>query len=386
MTIKPEAYTIDDILSQAEKAINMIERVRNVAFRPSQKKHSPTLSIAQLATLCRIDRGAFNRRLAKKDLPQGDETKSGRREFSVSDARQWAKAYGRSFNRGEQDGVVITVANSKGGVGKTTTTMCMAQGLSLLGYRVCIIDLDPQGSLSDLAGYLSDTEVAEENTGILYFAGQENTLDYAIRPTYWDGIDVICSSPVAFSAEFFIPARQMRETSFKFHNAISAGLVNMKKEYDIILIDCPPTMSYLTIGAIWAANGLIIPMPPKGMDFSSSAQFWSLFTNLSREIDNRDLTAESKTWQFINILLSIVDANDSNTGYVTALINETYGQMVVPVEIPKTSVATASGAEFGTVYDITKYSGSTKTYERARTAYDRVVDLLELQIRSIWNA
>jgi chromosome partitioning protein len=131
---------------------------------------------------------------------------------------------------------------------------------------------------------------------------------------------------------------------------------------------------------------LIIPMPPKGMDFSSSAQFWSLFTSLSREIDNRDLTAESKTWQFINILLSIVDANDSNTGYVTALINETYGQMVVPVEIPKTSVATASGAEFGTVYDITKYSGSTKTYERARTAYDRVVDLLELQIRSIWNA
>jgi len=382
MTIKPKEYSIEDVIAQAEKAINMVERSRNYSFRPEKEKPSPKINATQLASLCRIDRNALNRRIAKKEQPPGDETTSGRREFSVAEVRIWTKAYGRRFDRGSKNGIVITTANSKGGVGKTTTTMCMAQGLSLMGYKVCIIDLDPQGSLSELAGFLTDTEVMEEHTALPFFAGDEETLDYAIRPTYWDGIDVICSSPVAFAAEFYIPARTMREPNFKFHEVLDNGLTEMKKKYDIILIDCPPTMSYLTIGAIWAANGIIIPMPPKGMDFSSSAQFWSLFTNLANELEIR---GSKKRWQFINVLLSMTDSNDPNTGFVQALINETYGQMVVPVEIPKTSVATSSGADFSTVFDVTKYSGSTKTYARARTAYDRVVELLELQIRSFWE-
>ena len=388
-------YTIEDIVAQADRAINMNERVRNTSFTPNLDKTPPLFNGNQITALCKIERNTFNRRLAKGDLPGGILSKTGRREFTLAEARVWARAYGRSYVRQDgQEGVAITVANSKGGVGKTTTAMCLAQGLNLLGYRVLVVDLDPQGSLSSLCGYLPDTQVKEWQTVLPFCAGSYNftgdedatpvsvtSLDYAIRPTYWDGLDAITSAPSAFAAEFCIPTRALQEEGFKFYEVIKNGIDEIKQKYDVIIFDCPPTMSYLTIGAAWASDGLIIPVPPRGMDFSATAQFWSLFTNLARTIADSPVAKKDKQkeWQFINVLLSMVDGADERTGFMQRLINDTYGSMVVPVEIPKTQVLSGTAADYKTVYDLSKYQGL------AKPAYDRVVDLLEQQIRSCWK-
>lgn len=389
------SYTIDDIVKQANRAINMNERVRNTSFSPHLSKAPPIYNGNQLTALCKIERNTFNRRLAKGDLPKGQLTDSGRREFTLAEARVWARAYGRAYERAPgQEGIAITVANSKGGVGKTTTTMCLAQGLSALSYKVLVVDMDPQGSLSSLAGYLPDTQVEEWQTVLPFCSGKYNftdddeaeptpvvDLDYAIRPTYWDGLDVITSAPSAFGAEFAIPTRALQEEGFRFYDVIKNGLNSIKQNYDIILFDCPPTLSYLTIGAAWASDGLIIPIPPRGMDFSATAQFWSLFTTIANAISESKAAKEEKPkeWPFINVLLSMVDSSDERTGFMQRLINDTYGSMVVPVEIPKTQVSSSSAADYKTVYDLPKYQGS------AKPAYDRVVDLLEQQIRSCWK-
>lgn len=387
-----QGYSIDDIVDQAARAIQMNEKVRNTSNLPNRIKTPPIFNGNQLADLCKIDRNVLNRRVAKGDLPTGTVAPNSRREFTLKEARAWTQSYGRAHQRKDgEEAVLIAVANSKGGVGKTTTTMCLAQRLSSLSYSVLIVDMDPQGSLSSIANYLPESQVSREQTifpyceGVYNFSDDEEaepievtSLDYAIRPTYWDGIDVITSAPAAFGAEFSIPSRALREEGFRFYEVIKKGVINIKRHYDIVLFDCPPTMSYLTIGAAWAADGLIIPVPPRGMDFAATAQFWSLFTTIASTID--DNVEEKKIWKFINILFSMVDSADDKTGYMQSLINDTYGSMVVPVEIPKTNVSSNAAADYKTVYDLTKHQGT------AKPAWDRVGDLLEQQIRAAyWN-
>jgi chromosome partitioning protein len=93
----------------------------------------------------------------------------------------------------------------------------------------------------------------------------------------------------------------------------------------------------------------------------------------------------SKTFEFIHVLLARVDTSDAASSVVRSWIAATYGEKLLPIEIPKTSVASATAAEFGTVYDIGRYEGAAKTYKRARDAYDRVTDLVEQSVRACWS-
>jgi len=378
-------YTIQDVEDQANRVADVVERVRNSIFSPDYIKKPPTFSVTQLAALCRLDRSALMRRVAKGDLPPGKEINKARREFTLVEARVWSRAYGRSCARDAGDrAVVITTGNSKGGVSKTTTTMCMAQGLSLLGYRVLCIDLDPQGSLTSLCGYLPDTQVQEEDTVLPLCSGDESSLVYAIKPTYWDGLDIVGCSPVAFAAEFHIPSRQSkREENFLFYDVLNRGLAPLRTEYDVILIDTSPTLSYLSLNAFFAADGLIVPMPPRGMDFASSSQFWNLFSGLATSIFEQ--ARSEKTWKFINVLLCMTEGQGNiNESVVREWVKVAYGDKLMSGEIPKTVVSSSSGTKFSTVYDITKYTGSAKTYQTARVAYDAAVEQIEAQIRRVW--
>ena len=93
----------------------------------------------------------------------------------------------------------------------------------------------------------------------------------------------------------------------------------------------------------------------------------------------------TKSFDFVRVLLTRVDSQDSTTATIRDWISKTYEGKVMPAEIPKTTVASSSSAEFGTVYDVAKYDGSQKTYKRARDAYERVSELMEEIIRATWR-
>lgn len=370
----------------ATRADAMVAQIRQRLLAPETRKLAPLFSSAQLAALCGVDKAHVNYRVTKGDLPVGKLTPTGgKREFTLGEAEQWARAYRQDKMRpAGQRAVCVAVANFKGGVSKTSSTMIMAQGLSLRGHRVLAIDIDPQGSLTTLHGVLPEADVSEDMTLSPLLHGETDDVTSAIRSTYWDGIDLICAAPFLFSAEFALPSMQFRDPTARFWEVLNTGLEKVRDRYDVILIDTPPSLSYVTINALWAADGIVVPIPPSGLDFASSAQFWSLLADLGSNLDGQG-EGDQKAFDFLHILLSRVDQADNATPAVRTWIQQTYGEFVLPVEIPKTTVTSNKAAEFATVYDVQRYDGSAKTYKRALDAYDRLVDLIEQSIVETWR-
>lgn len=386
ITIRPpKPITLAGIAEQAERAAAMMNEIRSAMLAPTARKSPPIFNLSQLAALCGIEKGSLSHRMTRGDLPAGRLNESGsRREFSLAEARTWIREYRRDGLRpAGAEAVTIAIGNFKGGVSKTTTAVTLAQGLTLLGHKVLVIDTDPQGSLTTLFGILPDTEVQEPDTILPLAMGSETSIRYAIRPTYWDGIDLVAAAPVLFGAEFALPARQTQEPGFEFWRVLDLGVDDVRADYDVIVIDTPPALSYTTINAFMASNGIIMPLPPNALDFASASQFWSLFADLTSElITKRGL---SKSFDFIHVLLARVDSSDAASNIVRQWIGSTYAEKVLPVEIPKTAVTATTSAEFGTVYDIARYDGSAKTFKRARDAYDTFVSHIEGSIRSVWQ-
>ena len=366
----------------------MVEQIRGRLLAPEARKLSPRYSVAQLAALCGQDKAHINYRISKGDLPGGQLTPTGgKREFSLAEARKWTRAYRQDQMKPEgQRALCVAIANFKGGVSKTTSAMILAQGLSLRGHRVLAIDIDPQGSLTTLHGILPEAEVSEEMTISPLCAGTSDDITPAIRSTYWDGIDLVAAAPFLFSAEFALPARQMKDAAVRFWAVLTDGLEPIRDLYDAIIIDTPPSLSYVTINGLWAADGVIVPVPPSGLDFASSAQFWSLLADLGSNLDRQEPDAKRKVFDFLHVLLSRVDQADAASPAVRQWIQATYGEFVLPVEIPKTSVTSNKSAEFATVYDVQRYDGAAKTYKRAVDAYDRFVDLVEQSMVETWRS
>jgi chromosome partitioning protein len=383
LMLKPES--LSDIMEQADRAGYMMSEIRGALLAPENRKTAPTFNATQLAALCEVDRNQIVYRIGKGDLPIGQINESGnRREFSLSEALPWVREYrAKQLRPKGAEAVCIAVANFKGGVGKTTTAMTLAQGLTLKGHRVLVVDCDPQGSLTTLFGILPDTEVEEAQTILPVCLGLESSIEPAIQTTYWSGLDLVCAAPLLFAAEFGLPARQMNEKGFEFWNVLNVAMDDIRDKYDVIIIDTPPALSYVTINALMASDGILMPLPPNALDAASAAQFWRLFSDLAGQlVEQRGVTKE---FDFVRVLLTRVDNQDATAATVRDWIGKTYEGKVLPAEIPKTTVASSSSAEFGTVYDVGKYEGNQRTYKRALDAYERVTELFEEIIRATWR-
>jgi len=377
--------TTADLVGIAERARTGVAKIREKAAAPEERKIAPRISSTKLQRLCGLDKSKFSYRLAKAKLPQGRVQAGARRDFSLSEAIEWIRESVEIPRRppGGQ-ACVIATANLKGGSTKTSTTMCLGQGLALRGHKVLVIDLDPQGTLTQFFGILPDSEVVEENTVGPLCLGDYADLEYAIRKnTYYPGLDLIAASPALFGAEFALPAQQVRSPdTFRFWDVLNEGLQPMRTQYDAILIDTSPSLSYLTLNALFAADGLLVPLPLEGPAYSSLAQFWGMFTDIAGGLGKR--AGAEKEYDFVHVVPSRVKDELTNN-VVNRWVAQTYGSYLLPVSIPETRVMGAAALEYKTVYDIEKYSGGHETYRNARDAYDKLVKAIEASMTLTWQ-
>lgn len=373
--------SLQDIQRQASALDDMMSGIRDAMLSPTATKTAPKLIAAELSALTGNDKNSTNYKLKRGGYPEGTMV-GNRRVWELSDAMPFIRQERATKLRPPgAKGVVLTVANFKGGVSKTTTAVTLAQGLALRGHRVLLVDLDPQGSATTLFGRLPDLDVSREQTAAPLFHGESDNIIKAAEPTYWPGIDIVVASPALYGAEFVLPARQTQEAGFQFWTALRDGVQSALEGYDVVLIDTPPALGYVTVNALMAADGLILPLPPSTLDFASSSQFWRLFTDLATRLP---VDGGQKQFEFIDVLLSRVEASDSATPVVKRWVYDAYGDMVAPLEIPKTAAAANASAEFGTVYDLPRGAMDSRTYDRARSAYDAMSDYIEKQIGEVW--
>jgi len=387
-TSKPVKFT--DIINISNRATAVLESARDAMTVPYPRKQPPTYSLLQLAKLCGIDKTRLNYILQQKehDLPEGKMTGSNnRREFTLAESLQWVRHFMPHGQRpAGTKAKKIAVANFKGGVTKSTTAVSLAQGLSLRGHKVLLIDLDPQATTTIMHGLMPDIEVREEETIMPFIYGDEDDLRYAAKESYWQNVDLIPSNSFVSQADFFLPSLQNRDSSFKFWEVLSAGIEPLLDSYDVVIFDTSPAQSYVTINALMAADALIIPLPPKSMDFASSVQFWNLFSDFGKNFLKRSPELADKQYDFINIAPTLVNNSRGSTTSIKHWMHVAYPGLVIPTEISDASGASNASLSFSTVYNFSNYSNENKAFKKTREECDAFVELVDLQLKNIWNS
>ncbi|MEX4004158.1 ParA family protein [Paraburkholderia sp. EG285A] len=358
----------------AGRLSSMTDELRDQILAPRPRKNAPVFTTAELAEMCGIERSKIQYLYNREDnpLPAGEAQGSGRtRIFTLAEVRQWVQQVSTIWQspivtgHGAARGKILITANFKGGSCKTTTTMCIAQGLSLRGRRVLVVDLDPQASLSELCGLYAEKDVTWEDTVLPYiYDPQTVPLESKVQSTYWDGLDVIPAHNFLHDAEFFLPSMVNKKQDFEFWSVLRNGLEPLRERYDYIILDSAPSLSYLTLNGLMAADSMVMPLVPESLDFISSVSFWSLFAEVAEGFVQREL---DKRFDFISVLLSKVDYGPTASAQVVrGWAQRAYGEWLTATEVPASSVMSNGALAFSTVFDLSRSDTVTKTLARVK--------------------
>lgn len=380
--VNMQQVSMADLDTLASTAADVLAQVRDAMIEPHPRKVAPTLSSTAIAELCRIDKTQIKYLTQKHNLPTGQKPEGLKaKEYSLEDAIAWVKALGPYPSRPENKvGKVVAVCNYKGGVAKTSTTVALAQALTLRGLKVLVVDCDGQGTATQLLGISPEQDVEVEQTIMPYIHGDETDLRYAVQQSYWFNLSVIPASSGLLAAEFAIPAKAMSQRGFRFWEMLKAGLEPLRAAFDLILIDTSPSLSHLTLNAMIAADGIIMPCPPDALDFASSVQFWGIFSELVDSLPD----ATQKNYDFISIVYTKVQANEISR-LVKTWMKQAYGTHINGIEIPDSTAARTASAQLKTIYDLSKPDGSAEAYRRYKDPLDRLADFVLDQLALGWR-
>ncbi|MCY0852640.1 ParA family protein [Cupriavidus sp. D39] len=366
---------LEQISKFAEKVTIFTSELRETILAPRPRKTAPIFKTGEIAEMCNISHSQVQYLATKGsgELPAGTAAGTGRtRTFTLEEARVWVQRVSDIYQTPlvtgirEPKGKIIITAQLKGGSAKTTTTMCLAQALTLRGRKVLVVDLDPQASLSELCGLYAEKDVTPEDTVLPYIYDQEveGGLEERVQSTYWDGLDVIPAHTELIGAEFHLPAMQKTKPGFKFWTVLRSGLEPLRKRYDYILMDTSPSLSYLNLNALLAADAMVMPMVPENLDFISSLSFWRLFSDVSKSFIKYEA---DKKYDFVSLLLSKVDyGRTSSAPIVRAWAESAYENWLHSIEVPASSVMSTGALAFSTVFDVSGTHSAAKSLQRIR--------------------
>jgi chromosome partitioning protein len=365
----------------AETAQALMQLARTRALAPSMEKTTRALSLAELADLIQVPRKTIEYAIETKSLPAG--MISGRKRlFTLAEVALFRQHFNRVPHRPPgTTPCVVGVANFKGGVGKTSTAVHLGQYLALQGYRVLMVDLDAQASLTTLFGLLPDSDVPTELTALPFFSGNLPSLAGSIRHTYWHGLDLLPANLALYNAEFALARRQNSESGFRFYAVLKEGLDAVGRDYDVIVLDTPPALGFVTTNAMYAANGLVIPITPAMMDFASAAQFFQLVAEHVDVINQHE--GGDKRFRFVRLLVSKFEANNKVHETIEEWIRQGFESAVFSKNMAL-SAALRTGPELQTAYEMTSYAGDRRTLQRAMKFLEDVNGEIEKLIRQQW--
>jgi len=217
---------------------------------------------------------------------------------------------------------ILSIINQKGGVGKTTTAINLAAGLAIKNKKVLVIDLDPQGNATTGLG-LSNSENSDE-TIYSVLNGTKKIYDI-VKKTQFQNLDLVSSNVDLSGLEVETAGDSKR--AFILNEQIMAYLNDFRAKYDYILIDCPPSLSLLTVMALVASNSLIVPL---------QTEFFALegLTQLMKTIERIKINLNSEL-KIKGILLTMYDKRNKLSGQVEKEARDYFKEKVYSTVIPR---------------------------------------------------
>ncbi len=276
---------------------------------------------------------------------------------------------------------VIAVQNFKGGVGKSTVSVHLAQYLAGRGYRVCLIDCDSQGSSTSMFGVIPDLDVQEDETLYPFIRNAEmSSLAYAVKPTQWDGLYLVPANLRLYSAEYELAARVARSEPTLL-NRIAEGIASIVDHFDVIILDPPPALGTISLSVMRAANALLVPIPPTIVDFTSTTSFFAMLHETMGVLAERGYPVDLR---WIRMLITRADEGKSIQREITGLMRTVFGDTMLRTVLKDSAEIDNASARMMTVYDLDGPVTSRETYNRCLTQLNGVNGEVETLIRLTW--
>ncbi len=372
------------------------------------------------------------RRVLKQnpDLPQGRaETEGGAKWFTLDEVLRLRAFFGEQGSKAKeyhpyrpagQPAKICAVANFKGGVGKTSTAAHLAMSAALDGYKVLVIDLDSQGSMTSIFGGTPTDEwqtvfpllarhygahlQAENATRAARGEATiplDDTLAEAlkitapelIQKTHWPNIDLIGAQLNLYWAEFQIPVWRMSGRGWKLWDALTDRLQadGVLDTYDIIFLDTPPALGYLTINGLAAADILLVPLGASFLEFDSTGRFFDMLHSTFASIEEgenmaaRALGHEETAFQWDAVQAVITRYDGVQQAELAALMQAYLGRTLSPQRQEVTALIGQAGEQVSGIYEADYRDFNRETYARGRETFDATYAAFKRLLYGSWK-
>ena len=364
------------------------------------------------------------------ELPQGrSETEGGAKWFTLDEVLRLRAHFAAGGSKAKnylpyrpegQPAKIVAVANFKGGVGKTSTAAHLAMSAALDGYRVLVIDLDSQGSMTSIFGGRVEDEwqtvfpllarhyashLQGENRARMGRGDDplalDDTLSEALKitaadlvqPTHWPNIDLIGAQLNLYWAEFQIPVWRMQGRSWKLWDALTATLREdgLLERYDVIFLDTPPALGYLTINGLAAADIVLVPLGASFLEFDSTGRFFDMLHSTFSSIEEaenmaaRALGREGLAFEWDAVRAVITRYDGAQQGELAALMQAYLGPVLSPHRQDFTALIGQAGEQVSGIYEADYRDFNRETYARGREAFDATYAAFKRLLVGTWR-
>ena len=384
---------IDTLVGDHAQALSeRLQAHRAQLFPPDAKRQLRKFTSGEVAELLGV-KDAYLRKLHLEGRGPKPETRAGGRRYytpgDIQALRQMLEKGAKSpgtYLPGRRNGdhlQVITVINFKGGSGKTTTAAHLAQKLALDGYRVLAIDLDPQASLSALHGVQPEFDL--NDGGTLYDAIRYDDpvpLRDVVQKTYFTNLDLIPGNLELMEFEHDTPRAIIERSGKFFFTRIGDALAEVEQDYDVVVIDCPPQLGFLTMSALSAATAILVTVHPQMLDVMSMCQFLLMTSNLLGVVAE---AGGDMDYDWMRYVVTRYEPGDGPQNQMVSFMRSMFGDHVLNHPVLKSTAISDAGITKQTLYEVEKSAFNRATYERAVESLNAVNGEIEALIQASWG-
>ncbi|SJM30265.1 plasmid partitioning protein RepA [Mesorhizobium delmotii] len=378
MSALPPFEFDEKILTQGAEISRKLDQLRLEKFPPNAKKTLRRFPMAEVAHYLGISPNNLKRLHLEGKGPEPLIAAGGRRFYTAEqmiELRHYLDKYGRSdakkyvpFRKPGEKLQVIAVVNFKGGSGKTTTAAHLAQHLALTGHRVLAIDLDPQASLSALHGFQPELDGNPSLYDAIRYDEKRQPIADVILPTNFPLLEIIPANLELQEYEFDTPlSMQTSNEGKRFYSRLGRSLEEVDDRFDVVIVDCPPQLGFLTLTALTASTSVLVTVHPQMLDLMSMSQFLLMLGNFVRSI--REKGAPVKI-DWLRYLITRYEPSDVPQTQMLGFMQSILAEEILKNPMVKSTAISDAGLTKQTLYEVERANFNRDTYDRAIEALD----------------